>query len=124
MKKLIISLLLFCFIISNCATLKPHPRPWTSEEIGCGIAFTVAHLADAYTTERCLDYPQFYEKNPILDEHPGDAKIGIYVSLTGLGAWILAYFYPQLRKPLFVGYGSLNAHNAIQNWKALKNTEH
>jgi len=116
MRKVFIVSVLSLFLISSCASLKPHPKPWTPEEIKYGIFFGLAHLADAYTTEQYLNNPQNWEAvNPALGEHPSDGKIVFYFSITGFAALLLSHWYPELRTPFLLGYGSLNAGLAIHN---------
>ena len=102
-------------ILSSCATLKPHPRKWTSAEKACAGFFIAAHLANAYTTKRTQDHPQCDETNPFLGEHPSDAECIVYFSFTGLVALTLSHFYPDLRKPLLIGYGVVNTGLAISD---------
>ena len=108
------------FLFTSCAT----PRPWTKGEKISACYFCVAHFADAYTTEAFLNNPNLRERNPILDEHPSDGKLIVYFSLTGAAALLLAHFWPELRKPLFLSYGTLNAGLAIHNYKLNKKNSH
>ena len=111
----VISLSISIVILSSCATLKPHPRKWTSAEKACAGFFIATHLANAYTTERAQDHPQCDEVNPALGEHPSDSKTIVYFSFTGLVALTLSHFYPNLRKPLLIGYGVVNTGLAIND---------
>ena len=77
--------------------------------------FVLAHIADAYTTERFLDDPENWERNPILGEHPSDPKLTVYFSITGFTALALSHRYPDLRKALLLPYGALNTKNAFRN---------
>ena len=116
MKTLVIVFLIISLSLMGCASLKPQPRPWNKEEKKCAGFFILAHLADAYTTERYLDNPNNWEAiNPTLDEHPSDGKVAIYFSLTGIGSLVLSHFYPQLRQPFLSGYGAFNTSLALYN---------
>ena len=110
MLRLSIILLATVLVFSSCAT----PRPWTKGEKISAYYFCVAHFADAYTTNQMLDNG-YHENNPVLGEYPSDSKVTIYFSLTGAAALVLGHFWPELRKPLFIGYGTLNAGCAIYN---------
>lgn len=104
---------MFLIILSlsiSCAT----PRSWTKEEKTAVGFFLLAHSADAFTTSQLIDNGN-YELNPILGKYPSDTKIGIYFSLTAIGALTISHFYPNLRKPFLSGYGSLNTGLAIHN---------
>lgn len=101
------------FLLCSCAH---SPRPWTKDEKVAAGFFILAHVADAYTTERYLDNPNNWEEiNPLLGKHPSDKKLTIYFSVTGLGTLLIGHYWPDARKPLFLGYGSLNAGLAIYN---------
>ena len=111
MLRLSIILLVTVLLSSSCAT----PRPWTKgEKIAAGY-FCLAHFADYYTTERNLDKPNHRENSPILNEYPSDSTLIVYISVTAVGALIAGHFWPELRKPLFLTYGTVNAANAIHN---------
>jgi len=113
--------LIFLFLFSSCATLKPHPRPWTkSEKIAAGY-FILGHLADALTTERALDNPNIDEINPILGNHPSDSKVAIYFSFTGIAIFTISHFYPELRLPLLSVFGTVGFGYAIHNKRLMDN---
>lgn len=117
---MVLIFLIILFLLTSCAT----SRPWTKgEKVAAGF-FCVAHFADYYTTEKALDNPNNYENNPILDKHPSDGKLTVYFSLTGAVALILGHFWPELRKPLFLSYGTVNSALAIHNYKLNKRTSH
>lgn len=102
--------------LCGCASIIPHPRPWTKREKIAATFFIAAHTADALTTERHQDSPnRYHEKNPIMGRHPSDRDIGVYFSVTGFGALLIAHLYPELREPLLFGYGGVNAYMAIKN---------
>ena len=108
------STILFLFItllFTSCAS----PRPWTKQEKIAAGFFLLAHSADAITTSQLTDNGN-YEINPILGKHPSDTKVGVYFSLTAIGALIVSHFNPDLRKPLLYGYGTLNTGLAIHNY--------
>jgi len=110
MKKVVLSILcLFLFVA--CAS----PRPWTKQEKVAAGFFLLAHSADAITTSQLTDNGN-YETNPILGKYPSDAKIGVYFSLTAIGALVVSHFKPDLRKPFLYGYGSINSICAIHNY--------
>lgn len=116
MRKLIVLISSF-LLLCSCASLKPHPRPWTKgEKVAAGF-FLVAHAADWYTTERYLDNPQNWEKTNkfLLGEHPSDTKLAVYFPISGFVALALGHWYPELRYPLLVTYGGINTYNAIGN---------
>ena len=113
-------LLALLILFSGCASLKPSQRPWTKEEKLAGVFFVVGHLADFYTTERCLDYPErFHEVNPFLGKHPSDRKLAVYFSVSTAFALTVAHFFPGLRHPILWGYGGLNWGAAYHNKRLL-----
>jgi len=106
---------------TGCSGLVPHPRSWTKQEKYAAYFFLAAHTANALTTEAHQDYPnQYYETNPILGRHPSDTEIGAYFSLTGVGTLVLCHFYPELRKPVLLGYGAVNTYWAIHDLKLMQ----
>ena len=115
MRKMFTVCVLIVFLVSACASLKPHPRPWTKTEKQCAGFFVLGHVADAFSTEKMLDNPNLHETNPALSEHPSDSNVGIYFSVTGLAILIISHFYPELRKPSLIGIGSLGFVMAIHN---------
>ena len=103
------------FIIATLLTSCAAPRPWTKQEkISAGF-FCVAYFADYYTTNKMLNNPANWEENPILGEYPSDSTVTVYFSLTAIGALIVGHYWPDARKPLFLGYGTLNAGLAAHN---------
>ena len=116
MRKILILSLIFC---CSCATLKPHPKSWTKAEKASAVYFILAHAADAYTTERGLDRPGHYEQNSVLGKYPSDPKIIAYFSVTAIGSLIASHFYPELRQPLLISYGTVNFGNAIGNKQSI-----
>ena len=108
------STILFLFIallFTSCAS----PRPWTKQEKVAAGFFLLAHSADAITTSQLTDHGN-YETNPILGKHPSDTKVGVYFSLTAIGALVVSHFNPDFRKPLLYSYGALNTGLAIHNY--------
>ena len=110
MKRLMLSVLCL-FLLTSCAS----PRSWTRQEKVAAGFFLLAHSADAITTSQLTDHGN-YETNPILGKYPSDTKVGVYFSLTAIGALIVSHFNPDLRKPLLYGYGTLNTGLAIHNY--------
>ena len=110
-------ILIFVITISfmGCASLKPHPTPWTSVEKKAAVFNVLGIMADAYTTEHMLNNHNHYECNPVLGEHPTDSQLAIYFPLTAIITLGLSHFYPKLRKPLLFGYGGLSFGAAIHN---------
>ena len=107
MLRISIILLAAVLLISSCAS----PRPWTKEEKIAAGYFCLAHFADYYTTNKMLNNPANWEINPAVDEeHPE-----IYFSLTCIAALAVGHCWPDARKPLFLGYGTLNAGLAAHN---------
>ena len=105
MRKVVIVLMALLLLLS-CS-----PRPWTKQEKIAAGYFCVAHFADYYTTNKMLENPANWEINPAVDEeHPE-----IYFSLTAIVALGIGHFWPDARKPLFLGYGTLNAGMAVYN---------
>lgn len=101
MKKLTLGVIIIT--LSGCATLRPHPEPWSKTDKLLAAYMIAGHTLDAYTTERHQDYPEeFYEKNQILGKHPKDHEIIAYFSITGAAALVIAHFYPEIR-PLLLG---------------------
>jgi uncharacterized protein YceK len=122
MKKLIVTMmLLIALLTTGCASLLPHPRPWTrNEKLAAGF-FIAAHTANALTTEAHQDRPElYYELNPILGRHPSDTEIGGYFSITGIGTLVIAHLYPELRMPLLVGYGAVNTYWAAHDYDMMR----
>ena len=116
MKKLQGILILLC--CCGCTSLIPHPRPWTRSEKMAAAFFIAAHTANALTTEAHQNHPdRFYEMNPLMGKHPSDVEIGAYFSLTGVGTLLVTHLYPELRKPLLIGYGGVNCY---WTWHDLK----
>ncbi len=97
------------------------PRKWTPDEKKAALAFMIAHTANAYSTERHQDYPEyFYERNRILGNHPSDVKIGTYFALTGIGGIIIAHYIPSLRISLLGSYAIINTRYAINDINLVK----
>ena len=99
------------FIIATLLTSCAAPRPWTKQEKISAGYFCLAHFADYYTTTKMLKNPANWEINPAVDEEQPE----IYFSLTAIGALVVGHFWPDARKPLFIGYGTLNAGLAAHN---------
>lgn len=113
--------LVLTLTFSGCASIKPSYRPWTRGEKAAAAYFIAGHLADAYTTERHQDYPdRFIEMNPILGCHPRDSEVIAYFSLTGAATLALTHFYPKLRYPLLLGYGSLGFYWGYHNKRLIE----
>ena len=72
-------------------------------------------MSDWYKTEKSLDNPYRYEKNPILGKHPSDTKLGVYFSITALIILGICHYYPKLRYPLLFSFGTLGFGYAIHN---------
>ena len=116
-----ISFLIVVFAVSGCESLMPHPRAWTKrEKIAAGF-FIAAHTLNACSTENHQDYPNYYETNPIMGRHPSDTEIVTYFSITGIGALLIAHWYPELREPLLYSYGGLNLGLAVNDFKMVEN---
>jgi len=110
MKYILIFLIIIPSFIS-CAT----PRPWTKQEKIAAGFFLLAHLADGFTTKELKDNGH-YEHNPLLNKYPSDSEVGLYFSLTTLGALTLSHFYANFREPLLYSYGILNFLLATYNY--------
>ena len=112
-------------MFSGCESLMPHPRPWTKREKMAAGFFITAHTLNAYSTERHQNHPDcYYERNSLMGKHPSDTEIGVYFSLTGIVALLIAHWYPELREPLLYGYGGLNLGMAISDFEMMKNGNH
>lgn len=119
MKKLIVTMVVL--VTSGCASLMPHPRPWTRNEKMAAVFFIAAHTANAYTTEKHQDHPElYYERNSIMGRHPSDAEIGGYFSITGVGTLLIAHLYPETRMSLLVGYGVVNTYWTMHDYKSMQ----
>jgi uncharacterized protein YceK len=119
-KLVVTMILLITLLTTGCASLMPHPRPWTKQEKLAAGFFIAAHAANALTTEAHQDHPElYYEKNPILGKHPSDAEIGTYFSITGVGTLLIAHFYPELRQPLLISYGAANCYWTMHDYKIM-----
>lgn len=115
-KQMLIVICILVLFNSGCTSLIPHPRAWTKEEKIAAGFFIAAHTANAFTTEAHQDSPElYYERNPIMGRHPSDTEIVTYFSITGVGALLIAHFYPELRKPLLYGYGAINSYWVIHD---------
>jgi len=112
----ILALLLF----SSCAYIKPNPRSWTMEEKQAAVYSIVGHALDAYTTEKFLENPCTYEKNPILGKHPKDGEIIVYFAATEIIALTVAHFWPWTRKPLLFSYGTTGFYWARHNFQLME----
>jgi len=100
-------------VFTSCAS----PRAWTkSEKLAAGW-FVTGHFADYYTTESLLNDPRYYEKNPILGEHPSDGKLILYFSITGIAALGIAHFWPDTRHWILWPYGGAGFYWANHNRK-------
>ena len=114
MKKIFLTLCLL-ILCSSCASIKPHPRPWTRGEKIAAIGCFAAIAADYITTENLLDKPGYYETNHWLGEHPSDTKLVIMLPISGIFAVTFGHWYPELRFPLLVGHGFVSTKAAINN---------
>jgi len=100
----------------------PNPRPWTKSEKMAAVFFIAAHTANAFTTEAHQDRPELHnEINPILGTHPTDTEVIGYFSLTGALALGVAHLYPEIRKPLLIGYGGVNTYWSIHDIDSIRN---
>lgn len=112
--KILLIVLLACTTL-GCSII-PHPRPWTKREKIALYYFAAGHIGDTFTTYEHQKSPhRYYETNPILGRHPSDRRIGLYFSITGLVTILLCDWYPELRKPLLIGYGTVGAYSAVNN---------
>jgi len=109
--KYILIFLIIILLFTACAS----PRPWTKPEKVAAGYFILGHSADALSTEKMLDNPNNYETNPILGEHPSDAEVITYFSLTAIAALTISHFYPKLRFPLLSIFGTTGFGYAIHN---------
>lgn len=116
----LIFILIVGLSLSGCATIK-KPRPWTKgEKVGVGF-FLAGHAVDTYTTIRAQDYPdRIYERNPILDKHPDDHEIYLYMGATAAIGLIAAHYFQKLRLPICIGYGGLGFYMAWGNYKKIR----
>lgn len=111
---------IICLMLIGGCSLVPHPRPWTKREKLAATFFIAAHTANAISTEAHQNQPDlYYETNPIMGRHPSDTEIVMYFSITGIGALLIAHFYPELREPLLIGYGSINTYLTIKDYKMM-----
>jgi hypothetical protein len=116
----VVLLLVLLLGLSGCTVISPHPKKWNASDKTVAAFFIVAHIANAFSTEAHQDYPElYYERNPILGRHPSDTEIGVYFSLSGICALLVAHWYPELRKPLLIGYGTLNTYWTIYDYNML-----
>ena len=122
MKRILLTICLIAtLVVVGCESLMPHPRPWTKrEKIAAGF-FIAAHTLNAISTENHQDYDNIYERNSIMGSHPTDTEITTYFSLTGIGALLIAHWYPELREPLLYSYGGLNLGLAVNDFKMVEN---
>ncbi len=111
-------ILIICiaFLLSGCSSIVPHPRPWTGREKAAAAFFIAAHTANAISTEMHLDGRGNYEYNPILGKHPSGRRVNTYFSITGIGTLLIVHLYPELREPLLIGYGGINAGLAVYDF--------
>ena len=120
-----ITILILVFAIAGCARLRPHPKPWDKTDKVLAGYFLAGHAADAYTTEKFLDYPdRFYEKNPVLGKHPRDEEVVIYFAVTALVVLWIAHLYPELRPWILGAYGSVGLYWAHHNYHLVKDRHH
>ena len=108
-------LIVIVLLFTGCASLKPHPKPWTPTEKKYAAFNMLGIMADAYTTKQMLNNPNSYELNPGLGEQPSDSQLAIYFPLTAIITLGLSHFYPKLREPLLFGYGGLSFGAAVHN---------
>jgi len=80
-----------------------------------------ASAADAYTTTRFLDNKNNRELNPIMGQHPSDARVYITQAISQvLFTLVLHYFLPDYRATALWGKtvfnGGLAVHNSTLDW--------
>ena len=106
-----LTLLILILTLTACAH---NPRPWRTTEKTLLVASTLAAAADYYTSERIMDRGG-RELNPLIGEHPSDAKLGFYMLGTQTLTVIISHYIPCLRKPLLGVKTAVNAGFAIRN---------
>lgn len=84
----------------------PQRIAWNTKELPAAEwAWVAASLADIYTAEKALNYPNIEEKNIILGKHPTDAQlIGYGLAITVGHMWLIHYAQTD-KAPRLAVYG-------------------
>ena len=86
---------------------------WNTKELPAAEwAWVAASLADIYTAEQALNYPNIEEKNIVLGKRPTDAQlIGYGLAITAAHMWLISYAQrdnaPRLAVYGLIGLGVL-----------------
>ena len=75
--------------------------PWTSGDVGRESVYQVLHAVDYLQTREIARHPEkYYERNPILGNHPSEGNVALYFAATSLLHLGVAYALPRgLREP-------------------------
>lgn len=103
--------IILVMICTSCANYST----WTKTDKVLGGMSLAAGMADAYTTERCLDHPGFEEGNPLMGKHPSDGRIYAQITASHLIILWIADRYPKIRKLLLGGTTVVGAGAAYHN---------
>lgn len=71
--------------------------PWTDQQIGQQVAFTVLLVADWGQTRDIKNHPELEELNPILGPHPTDSEIDRYFAAAVVGHALVSHWLPSRR---------------------------
>jgi hypothetical protein len=112
--KATIAILLVSMMLTSCAT-------WSRNDKLLAVMSCTAAAADAYTTTRFLKYPDTREINPLMGDHPSDARVYATIAATQALFLIIAnYLPPDLRKLFLGGKTMLNTGLALHNYDIIE----
>lgn len=119
MKKLVLGLVLASSLGSVCAddlNLLPGRYDLSEKEIRNELIFAGTLLVDYNQTLDIKNHPGMYETNPILGQHPSDARIRNYFLLAGLGHYAVTKALPSEYRPYWqYGWIALEVLTILHN---------
>jgi hypothetical protein len=88
-------LVCIAFIVSSLSTLPAAASDWTAEDTAWQASFLALHVVDWGQTRDIAAQPnRYHETNPILGEHPSQARVDRYFAATAILHTAVAYTLP------------------------------
>lgn len=87
-----------------CAAGGAHAgEPFSTRDWQLQLAYTAVHLADYAQTRDIKNRPGMRELNPLLGDHPGDARVRNYFAATLAAHWAITYALSPKYRPYWQG---------------------
>lgn len=90
---------------------------WDKMDIVLGTAAASLTITDFLQTMYISEHPEkFYERNPILGEHPSNLEVGLYFGTVAIVGGAIAYYAPSKYRKWFLGsWGILELGTVLYN---------